>query len=99
MQFHNAPTSRPLSPADRDEAQAQAIVLAMADGGFWKAAEGRKVRVTRVVTYEGDAKWMLEQLGRSLPEGIRTVGPGCTIRVVSGKPVIVEDDVKEGERV
>jgi len=34
------------------------------------------VRVVRTITYTGDPAWMKKQLGSSMPDGVRDVGPG-----------------------
>ena len=79
----------PLSPGDRDAALAQAAAIVQKDERFWKAAEGKRVRVTRAIVYEGPADWMLKQLGMSMPEGVRDLG-SASIRVVAGEPEIIE---------
>lgn len=45
-----------------------------------ESLKGQKIRVIRVVTYEGDSEGVLKQLARSLPEGVKECG-GYSITV------------------
>jgi len=81
-----------LSPETPAEAQKQAEAIRSTDEAFWASAEGHRVRVTRLVIYEGSPDWVLSQLGRSLPEGVREVGRGgATITVIRGEGPVVLD--------
>lgn len=68
-----------------NEAQVLADVDAQAREALRERVAGRQISVTRALVYEGEGLAVLDQLGRSLPVGIRRVGrDGLTIRVVEG---------------
>jgi len=55
-----------------------------------EALKGQKIRVIRVVTYEGSSDGVLKQLARSLPEGVKECG-NYTITVAEHSLEIVRD--------
>ena len=71
--------NEPLTSADRDllgdETAAGLRDRAVEAERFWEDAvhDGRRVRASRVVVFDGTAEWVRDQIGRSLPTGVRPI--------------------------
>ncbi len=57
------------------------------------------MKITRVITYEGPAEILRDQLGRSLPDGLKIGNSGITIDIITVGNITMLDMYQKCEEI